>query len=146
MSDEYAKRLRQAADEIAKAGHYGWGNTCVFAADHIERLTAELKDLRDEAEHYDDLIARQGALLRGVVNAIKGPPPDDTLWSHHDAPELAAGVMAELEALRADADMMLAALRKAVLALAHADAHAPGLYTEYYDAVSAALEARKGAA
>jgi len=143
MSDEYAKRLRQAADEIAKAGHYGWGNTCTFAADHIERLTAELEALRDEAEHYDDLIARQGALLRGVVNAIKGPPPDDTLWSHHDAPELAEGVMAELEALRADAARLRELLGMAAEYTRHSDYDWD---TGFARDVAAALEARKGAA
>jgi hypothetical protein len=33
VSDE--KWLRQAAEEIRKEGHYGWGNTCEQAADRI---------------------------------------------------------------------------------------------------------------
>lgn len=40
-----------------------------------------------------DLITAQGRLLNGVVDAIRGAPPDDVLWSHHDAPELARQMM-----------------------------------------------------
>lgn len=40
-------------------------------------------------DEYDVLISKQKKLLTGVVNALKGPPPDLTWWSHHDAPELA---------------------------------------------------------
>lgn len=36
----HAKWLRQAADEIAKAGHNGWGNTCLNAAEEIERQSS----------------------------------------------------------------------------------------------------------
>ncbi len=32
------KQLREQAQEIAKEGHAGWGNTMVIAADEIERL------------------------------------------------------------------------------------------------------------
>lgn len=31
-------QLRRQAVEIAKAGHNGWGNTMLLAADEIERL------------------------------------------------------------------------------------------------------------
>ena len=41
MSD-HAQNLRQAADEIRREGHAGWGNACEWAADEIERLTAAL--------------------------------------------------------------------------------------------------------
>ncbi len=47
---------------------------------------------QDEADGGDDdrhdLIMRQSDLLTGVVNAVKGPPPELTIWSHHDAVEL----------------------------------------------------------
>ncbi len=39
---------------------------------------------------------------------------------------------------------LVATLRKAVLALAHADSEKPGLYTEAYDCVSAAIEKARG--
>ena len=48
MSDSHANWLRRAADEIAKAGHYGWGNTCEDAAEHIDALEAELAALHIE--------------------------------------------------------------------------------------------------
>lgn len=47
MSD-HAQNLRQAADEIRREGHAGWGNTCEWAADELERLTAERNALRDD--------------------------------------------------------------------------------------------------
>lgn len=58
----------------------------------------------DECRYAQDLAIRQGGLLRKAVNALRGPPPDDTLWSVHDAPELAAAVAAERDALRERAD------------------------------------------
>ncbi len=33
----HAKWLRQCAKEIAEAGHAGWGNTCLQAAEAIDR-------------------------------------------------------------------------------------------------------------
>lgn len=42
MSD-HAQNLRQAAEEIRREGHAGWGNACEWAADEIERLRAELR-------------------------------------------------------------------------------------------------------
>jgi hypothetical protein len=41
MTDDLVKRLREAADEIARAGHNGWGNTCMEAADALERLSQQ---------------------------------------------------------------------------------------------------------
>lgn len=36
-------QLRKQATEIADAGHNGWGNTMLMAADEIERLRDALK-------------------------------------------------------------------------------------------------------
>ncbi len=38
------KWLRAAADEIAKAGHNGWGNTCLETADAIAVFMEKIKD------------------------------------------------------------------------------------------------------
>lgn len=54
----------------------------------------------EEMEGMHELIVRQGDLLTGVVNAIRGEPAELCRHSHHDAPELAAGVVAERDALR----------------------------------------------
>jgi len=40
--NSHSKWLREAAKEIAIAGHYGWGNTCTQAADEIDRLERQL--------------------------------------------------------------------------------------------------------
>lgn len=44
---ELTQRLEQQADEIAKAGHNGWGNTMREAAVEIERLTEKIKALEE---------------------------------------------------------------------------------------------------
>ena len=63
-----------------------------------DSLKLENKEL--EAEVNYNLIERQAELLTGVVNAIRGEPPEDTLWSHHDAPKLAQDLNQENEGLR----------------------------------------------
>src|SRR5258708_8329368 len=52
-------------------------------------LLVTLDEMRAEENASYELVARQGDLLTGVVNALRGEPPPDTLWSHHDAAELA---------------------------------------------------------
>ena len=69
-------------------------------ASALAQARAERDEARAEERDADALIQRQAALLTGVVNALKGPPPPDTLWSHHDAPELAAQARAERDRLR----------------------------------------------
>src|SRR6266403_2441065 len=59
-------------------------------------------DAKEEEDNNYRLIQRQGDLLCGVVNALKGEPPEDTLWSHHDAPELAQALRAENDQRKAD--------------------------------------------
>ncbi len=73
-----------------------------------ERLmgTFATKADADEVLGMHDLIVRQGGLLNGVVNAIRGMPPDDTLWSVHDAPELASKMMEQLNKLAMFASLM----------------------------------------
>jgi hypothetical protein len=44
----------------------------------------------EEHDGMRRLVARQSELLCAVVNVIRGEPPPDTLWSHHDAPRLVA--------------------------------------------------------
>lgn len=60
----------------------------------IARFTTQ--EDADEVLDLHRLCDRQAQLLSGVVNAIRGAPGDNKLWSHHDAPELAGRVMSEL--------------------------------------------------
>jgi len=57
---------------------------------------------QDALEYIDSfaLMDRFGSLLNGVVNALKGDPPSNILWSTHDAPEVARSVIAELHYMR----------------------------------------------
>lgn len=76
-----------------------------------------IAELEEEEVSMTDVIIRQGDLLRGVVNALKGPPPPDTSWSHHDAPELAQNLVNELAAIRSE----IADLRDEIARAAGAD-------------------------
>ena len=42
MAESHARWLEQAAAEIAKAGHVGWGNTCLWAAEYLRSLAHPL--------------------------------------------------------------------------------------------------------
>jgi hypothetical protein len=65
-----------------------------------DEARAELAEARRDVEHLYELVERQSDLLRGVVDALRGPPPPDTAWSVHDAPELAVAAKAELAEAR----------------------------------------------
>ena len=67
----------------------------------VGRAAAELAELRAEDETSHALIVKQAKLLTGVANALRGEPEPLHLHSHHDLPELAAELRAELERLRA---------------------------------------------
>jgi DNA repair exonuclease SbcCD ATPase subunit len=49
MSD-LVKRLREAAQEVAAEGHFGWGNRMQIAADRIEELERALRFIVDLVE------------------------------------------------------------------------------------------------
>lgn len=86
----------------------------------VPELVAEVEKLRNLDDDYSGLLIRQGELLTGVVNAIRGNPRELTTWSHHDAPELARELVAEVERLRArETKMRALALRAAVSSNPH---------------------------
>jgi hypothetical protein len=59
----------------------------------LEEAAALLLEQADEEHFSYKLIMRQGRLLDGVVNAIRGEPDPDSLHSTHDAADLARLVM-----------------------------------------------------
>jgi len=59
------------------------------AIDELVALRERVKELEAEASGSDRLIGRQGSLLTAAVNVLRGAPPEDTLWSHHDVADLA---------------------------------------------------------
>lgn len=77
-----------------------------------EKAEAERDALRKEEEALSKLVGRQANLLRGVARALKGPPPEDTLWSHHDLPEVATAAIAERDARIAALETFRTYLRK----------------------------------
>lgn len=66
----------------------------------LNRARAAVAALVAEHENVSALCDRQADLLTGVVNAIKGKPPELVAWSHSDAPELAEKVVAERDRAR----------------------------------------------
>lgn len=57
--------------------------------------------LAEAYEGYPELTDRLSQLLRGVADALKGPPPELTTWGWHDLPERAAETAAALVEERA---------------------------------------------
>jgi len=55
-----------------------------------QKLEGHIAALELEEHFHHKLISRQGKLLTGVVDALRGPPGPLALHSHHDAPVLAA--------------------------------------------------------
>lgn len=51
-----SKWLRKAAAEIAAAGHAGWGNTCLQAAETIDAHHAELEAVVRDAGYWRKLM------------------------------------------------------------------------------------------
>jgi hypothetical protein len=54
----HEKWLRQAADEIRKEGHAGWGNICEQAADRIAELGVEVDQYQRILIAEGDKVAR----------------------------------------------------------------------------------------
>ena len=55
---------------------------------------------RAEAEDTDRICDRQRELLTAAANAIRGEPPELTLWSHHDIAERITALRAQVEKVR----------------------------------------------
>lgn len=98
----HEKLLRQCAEEIAKAGHNGWGNTCSQAADEVATLTARvaaavlpmaalanlpLQYTRDRAQGADELATTCPAC--GILD-LWHHVPDDPALHKPDCARLAA--------------------------------------------------------
>lgn len=66
--------------------------------DKVELLRTERKTALDDVDEYDTTNRRLSELLTGVANVLKGPPPELTLHSWHDLPEVAAELLRGIEA------------------------------------------------
>lgn len=86
---DWEQKLEEIDSILRRAGH-----------DYAE-FFRQLRDEIEETRGMHWLIEHQGTLLRGVVNAIRGQPPEKVSWSHHDAPELARALVAERDELKA---------------------------------------------
>jgi hypothetical protein len=98
--DEGVARLRAAVD-VAADNVVAWDETIRRITAAIEEAHTMAGELQTELDDTHALILRQGALLTGVANALRGEPPALTTWSHHDVVERAKGAAVVVEAARA---------------------------------------------
>lgn len=108
--DTTADDQESAEADSRRRARAAWNDQRAVAA-----LQAERDALRAEEESSAALIQRQSDLLTGAVNVLRGDPPSDTLWSHHDVAELARATKERAER----AESALEALRGQVDGLAH---------------------------
>lgn len=113
-------------DKICEDGYASWSPTKAFVSHYlrdriraahaaeVERVTAELKQ---ENEENFALITKQSNLLTATVNALRGDPPDDVLWSHHDIPDLAKELRERIERLEEAKNTAYAERQKMVQSL-----------------------------
>lgn len=109
QAEEEADRMRQALSSVL--------HKMTEIAGVVEQLEAERDGLRyagakdneemcqalgrvlgqmnKDAEEAGALRDRLADILTRTAAALKGPPPDDTLWSWHDLPEIAAALRGE---------------------------------------------------
>lgn len=65
------------------------GSTMMPTSFNLRRIA----ELEQELEGTEQTVIRQGELLTGAVNAIRGEPEENCSHSHHDLPDRAAAVM-----------------------------------------------------
>lgn len=115
MSDaiglEIERLLRQAAEEIRRDSHAGWGNTCEMAADEVDTMQARIealeKDYMEEKIEGDRLQARIEALeaenkdllaaceqKQEIINALK---TELKLWLEEDGSPGCKAILRALE-------------------------------------------------
>ena len=98
-------QLRQAAEEIRRKNHNGWGNACEQAAD---ALANALDDLAAERARADAAVAEAAEAWRQVhlLKAETSGPDGFATWKDAATDERVRRVKAEAEAarLRADAE------------------------------------------
>lgn len=76
----------------------------------LRRAAAALEYLSGEEEGLQQTVIKQGEILRKVVVAVKGQPPEGMGWSSHNADEL---VREELARLNGEASVLRALLLEA---------------------------------
>lgn len=57
-------------------------------------LIAELEQAREDNGEYEAIFNTTSRILRDTANALNGPPPPLTTWSHHDLADKAAALKA----------------------------------------------------
>ncbi|MES2730010.1 MAG: hypothetical protein V4621_07970 [Pseudomonadota bacterium] len=91
LEEEILKLHRELAAERLRADQ-GWQRYEEANRDRMA-LRLERVQLTCEAQHNYETIQRQGELLEAAVNVLRGPPPMDSSWSHHDIAELCQRAM-----------------------------------------------------
>lgn len=74
--EDLVGRLREAANEIARNGHAGWGNQMTEAADEIERLQDELCEWRQMHMAIAKVIEFEDAFRAAMLRRKPSMPPN----------------------------------------------------------------------
>ncbi len=84
-------RLRRALDDNRFPCDCLTGSRLYWEHSHncVWRMLSEAAEECEESDAATALCSRQAELLTEVVDALRGKPPADVAWSHHDAGELA---------------------------------------------------------
>jgi hypothetical protein len=112
----------------------------VYAVSDRRTLLAMLDEATLELDNVSQLSRGQADILTATVNILRGPPPELTLWSHHDVAEWAKAFvdayswdLTECRAVRDEAHMQVMTLRAA---LEKIRAYSPGQFRTLEDEIA----------
>jgi hypothetical protein len=91
-----AEKMRACAALLPEPGN----EVLLECLDEIDRLRADVDALRAEVEELDAIRDTLSDLLTRTAIALRGPEPLLTSWGWRDLPELAAAVIAKVEAMQ----------------------------------------------
>ncbi|MGW9541957.1 hypothetical protein ACWHA6_36340 [Streptomyces anthocyanicus] len=94
MTDDLLDEATRLAGDYADY-HHDYGMARV-----LNELIQRVQQAEADVAEYAPILDRQGELLTGAANALRGDPPPLTTWSHHDLPELAAEARGKLDKVR----------------------------------------------
>lgn len=77
MSDDLVKMARNAAAEIANAGHAGWGNVLIDCADALEQLQRELEHTQADRDVFDSgMKLNHAAMMKAEADLARLTPTE----------------------------------------------------------------------
>ena len=90
----------------------------LFVFKCADQAKARIAELEAENADSDSLIERQSSLLTAAVNVLRGAPPVNMLWSHHDIADIARQLVDRAHAIESERDSWKARAENAEKTLA----------------------------